>query len=177
MGSIGDVATAAREVEEFVATAGWEQPPQLFALVSTADLLVQQPELAGQLDPDTPLTPVAQDSLPEGDDLAAALATIAWPEAVSGCALSQEIVVLPPDAEAALPQGGDAERLRRAAADHPDRTEARLVAAVSRDGHRACVLRLRGTDADPDGESVDEVIEHPDLAPNLLDALAATLQP
>lgn len=177
MTSISDVATAAREVEEFVAAAGWEQPPQLFALVSTADLLLQQPELAGQLDSGTLLTPIAQDALPETADLAEALATIAWPESVSGCAITQEIVVLPPDAEESLPQGGDAERLRRAAADHPERTEARLVAAVSRDGFRACVMRLRGLETDGDGEPLDEVIEHPDLAPNLLDALAATLEP
>lgn len=176
MGNISDVATAAREVEEFVAAAGWEQPPQLFALVSTSDLLRQQPELAGQLDPDSRLTPIAQEALPSESDLAEALATIAWPETVSGCAVVQEIVVLPPDAEASLPTtGGDAARLRRAAADHPDRTEARLVAAVSRDGVRACIMRLRAVDAD--GEPLDEIIEHPDLAPNLLDALAATLEP
>lgn len=177
MGSISDVATAAREVEEFVAAAGWEQPPQLFALVSTSDLLRQQPELAGQLAPDSRLTPIAQEALPSESDLAEALATIAWPETVSGCAVVQEIVVLPPDAEDSLPTGGDAARLRRAAADHPDRTEARLVAAVSRDGVRACVMRLRAVDAGGDGEPLDEIIEHPDLAPNLLDALAATLEP
>lgn len=182
MGRINAVASAAREVEEFVAGAGWEQPPQLFALVATADLLAQQPELADQLDAETDLTPVAQEALPE-EDLAEGLARIAWPDAVIGCALAQEIVVLPPDAEESLTAAGaagDAARLRRAAADHPARTEGRLVAAVSRDGARACVLRLRGTGKDAGaegGEPLDEVIEHPDLAPNLLNALAATLEP
>ena len=179
MGSVNAVASAAREVEEFVANAGWDQPPQLFALVSTADLLAQQPDLAGQLDPEAQFTPVAQEALPESD-LAESLARIAWPDAVAGCALAQEIVVLPPGAEESLTAAGaagDTARLRRAAADHPERTEGRLVAAVSRDGARACVLRLRGTELDADGEALDEVIEHPDLAPNLLDALAATLEP
>ncbi|WP_028852385.1 PPA1309 family protein [Thermocrispum municipale] len=177
MGTIGDVATAAREVEEFVAAAGWEQPPQLFALVSTADILAQQPELAAQLNTEAALTPVAQDALPEADDLADALAKITWPETVSGCAVAQEIVVLPPEAEESLPDDGDVAKLQQAAAEHPDRTEARLVAAVSRDGYRACVMRLRGVATDEDGEPVDELVEHPDLAPNLLDALAATLEP
>lgn len=178
-GSNTSIASAAREVEEFVANGGWEQPPQLFALVATAELLAKQPELAEHLDPSSTLTPIAQESLPE-PDLAEALARIAWPDAVLGCALAQEIVVLPPDAESALTEAedaGDIERLRRAAANHPRRTEARLVAAVSRDGFRACVLRLRGKEADADGESLDEVIENPGLAPNLLDALESTLEP
>ncbi|MQA64222.1 MAG: hypothetical protein GEU86_22835 [Actinophytocola sp.] len=174
------IASAAREVEEFVAGAGWDQPPQLFALVPTADLLAKQPELASQLDTAAALTPIAQDSLPESD-MADALARIAWPETVYGCALAHEIVVLPPGAEADLLAAGeseDAERLQRAAANHPQRTEARLVAAVSRDGSRACVMRLRGKPGEDEGdEPVDEVVEHPGLAPNLLDALEATLEP
>jgi len=171
------VAAVAREVEEFVAAGGWDQAPQLFALVPTADLLREQPELAGQLDAASPLTPVAQESLPEGD-LAEALGHIAWPEAVVGCALAQEIIVLPPSAEETLPADTlDVDRLRRAAADYPERTEARLVAAVVRDGPGACVMRLRGYTKPEDGEPVDEIVEHPDLAPNLLEALRATLAP
>ncbi|MCU1687289.1 MAG: hypothetical protein JWQ81_8028 [Amycolatopsis sp.] len=192
----GGIAALAREVEEFVASGGWDQPPQLFALVPTAALLDEQPELAGQLDASSPLTPVAQESLPDGD-LGEALAKVAWPDLVLGCALVQEIIVLPPDAEADLPADvdSDAESLRRAAADHPRRTEARLVAAVLREGDVACVMRLRGgkptapagVDApgpkstgntvDAEGNAVDEIIEHPELAPNLLEALKTTFLP
>jgi hypothetical protein len=178
----GGAAGLAREVEEFVASGGWDQPPQLFALVPTAALLDEQPELAGQLDASSPLTPVAQDSLPEGD-LGDALARIAWPDLVLGCALVQEIIVLPPDAEADLPGAAetDSEKLRRAAADHPKRTEARLVAAVLREGDVACVMRLRGgknaTHETAGENTVDEIIEHPELAPNLVEALKATLLP
>ncbi len=162
----------AREVEQFVSTAGWNQAPQLFALVPTADLLAQQPELAGQLDPATsPLTPIAQDSLPAAE-LDRALAGIVWPDVVRGCALAQEIVVLPPEAEASLSEDLDDEAARRFAAEHPQRREARLVAAVLRDGSAACVLRLRG-----DVEKPDEVVEHPELAPNLTHALLETLKP
>jgi hypothetical protein len=164
----------AREVEEFVASGGWEQPPQLFALVPTAALVAQQPELADQLTDGGSLTPVAQDALPDGD-LAETLATITWPEVITGCVLVQEIVVLPPDAEAALDESvttGDSEGLRRFAAGHPRRREARLVAAAVRDGTVACVLRLRG-----DIERPDEVVAHPELAPNLTEALLDTLRP
>ncbi|RZS32227.1 hypothetical protein EV193_11371 [Herbihabitans rhizosphaerae] len=161
-----------REVEEFVGSAGWDQPPQLFALVPTADLLAAQPELAGSLS-DAPVTPVAQDALPDGD-LDLALARIMWPDAVRGCALAQEIVVLPPEAEETIADevGSDESMLRRIAAEHPRRREARLVAAVLRDGTAACVIRLRATD----GTEVDQLVEHPELAPNLTDALLRTLR-
>jgi hypothetical protein len=167
-----------REVEDFAAAAGWDQPPQLFALVTTADLLAKHPDLGDQVDVGSPLTPVAQEPLADAD-LAEALAGIAWPGTVTGCALVQEIVVLPPDAEAELrgenPQDVidpvDTDRMRRIAAEHPRRREARLVAGVLRDGSAACVLRLRG-----DAEHPDEIVEHPELAPNLVDALRETLR-
>jgi hypothetical protein len=161
-----------REVEDFAAAAGWDQPPQLFALVSTEELLARQPELGDQVDADSALTPVAQEPLPD-EDLAAALAGIVWPETVSGCALVQEIVVLPQAAEAELgaAHDNDAARMRRIAMEHPQRREARLVAGVLRDGSAACVLRVRGDD-----ESPDEIVEHPELAPNLVDALRETLR-
>jgi hypothetical protein len=161
-----DLRAVAREVEDFVSTGGWDQAPQLFALVPTSDLLARQPELAESLDQSAAITPVAQDALPD-EDLAETLAGIVWPDVVHGCALAQEIVVLPPEAEAELP-ADDAGELRRAAAEHPQRQEARLVVAVLRDGSAVCLLRLRGED--------DELVESPDLAPNLTRALLATLQ-
>lgn len=169
------LSALAREVEDFVATAGWDQPPQLFALVPTAELVEHQPELAAQVDQGAPLTPVAQDALPN-EDLAEALAAIMWPDTVHGCALAQEIVVLPPEAEAALPTGdstAESDAMRRIAAEHPRRREARIVAAVLRDGTTACVLRLRG---EANGQSEDDIVEHPELAPNLTDALLTTLR-
>ena len=163
----------AREVEEFVASAGWDQQPQLFALVATATLLASQPELADQLDAHAALTPVAQEALPQGE-LDLALAGIEWPDSVAGCALAQEIVILPPAAEADL--GGlvdDPAQARHAAAGHPQRREGRLVAAVLRDGTGACVLRLRPGSGN--GQRPDELVEDSQLAPNLLHALLATL--
>jgi hypothetical protein len=165
-----DLATvlpaAAREIEEFVAAAGWDQPSQVFALVPTRELLDAEPELAEQLDTSSPLTPIAQEALPS-EDLGEALARISWPDAVVGCALVQEIVVLPPEAEAELPT--DAEAAHQVAVEHPQRQEGRLVAAVLRYGPgETCMLRLRHPDED------GELIQNPELAPNLLSALRET---
>jgi hypothetical protein len=55
------------------------------------------------------------------------------------------------------------------ASEHPQRREARLGVAVLRDGSRACTVRMRGQDE-------DELLVGPDLAPDLADALAATLE-
>lgn len=159
---------ATREIEQFIAAGGWDQPTQMFALVPTQQLLDAEPELSDQVDPDSTLTPIAQESLPS-QDLADALARILWPEQVAGCAVVQEILVLPPGAEEQLPAEGD--KAREAAAEHPDRQEARLVAAVLRDGGETCVMRLRTPGED--GED-GEVVQDASLAPNLITALRET---
>lgn len=155
-----DLADAVAEVEAFAAEAGWDRPPRLFALVPTGELLAADPSLAGQLDPASRFTPIAQDEFLAGD-LQESLAGIGWPEAVAGCVLVREILVLPPDAAAAVGEDPDA------AAQHPDRVEARLAAGVLR-GVRggACLMRLR-TEA-------GELLRGADLAPGLVQALAET---
>ena len=40
------LARAVVEIEVHVATSGWDQPAQLFALVDTADLIRREPALA-----------------------------------------------------------------------------------------------------------------------------------
>jgi hypothetical protein len=160
------------EIERHVADHGWDQPPRLYALVGTADLLASEPQLAAVLglDPADPpvdgLTPVEQEALPEGplDD---ALAGIAWPGEVLGCAVVTEVVVLPPGAEDAAPDDGD---LTGWAAAHPQRRDVRIAVAVLRNGSRATRLRVRSG-----GDSDDDVVTGSDLAPNLADALLATL--
>ncbi len=162
-----DLAIAVAEVEEFAAAGGWDAPPQMFALVSTADLIAAEPSLAASLAPATRYTPVAQDPLPEGE-LSDALAQISWPAEVSGCVLVQEIVVLPPEAGERL--SADPDEATTEAARHPDRTEARLAAGVLRDGHgAACLLRLRG-------EHDESPLRGADLAPNLISALRLTFE-
>lgn len=149
----GLLELAVAEIEAHVAASGWDRWPALFALAPTDD---------------SPLTPVEQEALPEGP-LDETLAQIAWPAVVTGCALSQEIVILPPSAESDLPEGSDGVQ---AAANHPDRREARLVVAVLRTGDAAAMLRLRGQDGADDGD----LLTGSDLAPNLVQALLATLE-
>lgn len=157
---------AALEVETHVREEGWDQPPRLFALVSTADLIAREPMLAGQVSDDPySLTPVEQelDGSRELEDL---LAEIEWPDAVIGCAAVIERLMLPPEAEDTLP--AEPEALLAAAAAHPDRREVRLVAAVTRDGRAHSAVRAR--------EPLDaELLEGPDLVPGLIEHLRGTL--
>ena len=160
----------AGEIEEYVSARGWDFGPALFALVETSTL-VNDPDTAATLGLEGmqaapgSLTPVEQDDLPS-PDLDEALAQIAWPEEVVGCAVSQEIVLLPPDAEQGLPEGADAVAVALA---HPQRREARLVVAVRRNGSSAGILRLRGINGEP-----DDVLYGSNLAANLVIALHAT---
>lgn len=178
------LSVCVREMVAFVDAAGWDQPPQLFALVPTADLVAAEPQLAERVTAGAELTPLAQDALPGGVDgqppqLDTALATVAWPDAVVGCALVHEVLILPPGAEAVLDAAADAagpgeDAAVHAAMHHADRREARVVAAVLRDGQALCLLQLRAGSST--GEA-PELLEHPDLAPHLVDALRATLEP
>ena len=175
MSTSGDPLTSALqavvgEVEGHVAEAGWDQPPQLFALVPTEQLLRAEPQLAATMglvagDPSS-LTPVAQEPFGDGP-LDEQLAGLVFGEEVLGVVLAHEVVVLPPAAEPALT---DVDDPAATAAEHPDRRDVRMVVAVTRGGSSACVLRLRG--ATPEQ---DERVTGPDLAPALVAALLATL--
>lgn len=158
------------ELERHVAQLGWDQRPQLFALAGTAELLAQEPGLAETLglaeaDRLDGLVPIEQDALPDGP-LDESLSRIGWSDEVRGCALVQEVMLLPPAAEQALPDQLD---VLGWVAEHPEKREARLVVAVLRDGSRACAVRLRG-------EAEEELMLGEDLAPNLAEALLATLE-
>lgn len=177
-----------RDVAEFADTEGWDQPPQLFALVPTADLVAAEPTLEDQLDDGAALTPIAQEPLPDdlsGDSMALDefLATTSWPSAVEGVVLVQQIVVLPPNAEHTLDEAiapllADRDAADRAGRDaaqtHPERRDARLYAGVLRDGVSLCLLQLRPEEdeAFPDLD----LRTAPNLAPNLVDALRHTLE-
>jgi hypothetical protein len=159
---------AIAEIEGHVHAGGWDRRPMLFALVRVAQFVADDPATAERLGLDArdgdAITPIEQDDLPE-EPLDAILAGIAWPDSVAGCALSQEIVILPPEAEASLREDDVATK----AVGHPDRREARLVVGVLRDGTSAVLLRMRATDG-----ADDDLLTGPDLAPNLVAALLAT---
>ncbi|MBR7675249.1 PPA1309 family protein [Streptomyces sp. NPDC054796] len=178
---------AVLEIDEYAAGMGWDQPARLFALVDTAKLRTEEPELAGQLGLDennddnsgnagkaASLTPVEQDELPPGTPLDEFLATIGWPDAVAGCAMTVERLMLPPSAESSVPEElqreGAEERLAKWVAEHPERQEVRMTVAVLRDGSRESAVRLREKDA------ATEVLTGAGLVPGLAEALAATLE-
>lgn len=163
-----------REVEKHVAAEGWDQNPRLFALARTAELVALEPALAQALgaaaeDPRS-LTPIEQEELDHSRPLDEVLATTMWPDEVHGAALVLERVMLPPEAEAALPDDGDAAELEAAAASHPERQDVRMAVVVTREGGRMCALRMRSHDTD------DQVLTGDQLIPRLADALAATFQ-
>ena len=172
-----DVAlrAAVREVEAHVAESGWDQPPRLYALVPTADLVAREPRLAqamgldsGRRDGPGSLTPVEQDHVPVEQALEDVLGGIVWPAEVFGAAAVVERLVLPPSVDDELPD--DAEAAERYAAEHPDRQEVRIVAAATRDGSTYCALRLREHD------DAASVVEAPDLVPALLQLVRGTLE-
>ncbi|KHL17105.1 hypothetical protein CLV56_0841 [Mumia flava] len=157
------------EIENLADSEGWDQAPSLYALVETARLRSDEPALARELglDEDSDedgYTAVAQDELPADRDFEDFVAEIVWPPQVHGTAAVLERLMLPPEAEAALPD--DQTDLLSYVAEHPDRQEVRITVAVTRDGGAHCVLRLRG---------VDEVAEGPDLVPGLVSMLRQTL--
>lgn len=164
---------AVLEIDEYASGLGWDQPARLFALVDTARLRAQEPDLAAQLglqdEPETTgLTPIEQDEIPAGKPLDEFLGTIAWPDAVVGCALTVERLMLPPSAEASVPEGLSDKKLARWVAEHPDRQEVRMTVGVLRDGTRDSALRLREKDAPT------EVLTGAGLVPGLAEALSAT---
>lgn len=168
------------EIERYVGQEGWDQPPRLFALAETAELLRDEPQLAAQLGVSTDghgagpggedapgLTPIEQEELPEFASLEELLQGMAWPVQVLGTALVVERLMLPPDAEAEMPaeEGAALQWL----AGHPQRQEVRIAVGVLRDGSHECALRMRSADRP------EAVLTGSDLVPGLAAALAATL--
>jgi hypothetical protein len=171
----GQVAlmAAVLELERHLREAGWDQPPRLFALVPTDELLAAEPELAQALGlrgsaagaPADALTAMEQDDLDPAVDILDTLATLEWPETVFGCAVSLERSFLPPSAEDDIPD--DPAEAAQFVAEHPERADVRVVVAVDRAGHRHGVARLVS--------QPDELLAADDLVPGLVSALAHTL--
>ena len=161
----------ALEIESHVARDGWDQAPRLYALVRSADLAEREPALAEQLGvtaggaPDS-YTSIEQDALPADRSLEETLTGIMWPAQVVGCAAVLERIMLPPEAEAGLPD--DPDELLAYVAGHPERREVRLVAAVTRNGGVHSAVRARTPES-------SELLEGPDLVPGLVAQLQQTL--
>ena len=167
------LAAAVLEIEAHIAEGGWDQPARLYALVDTAQLVAREPALAAAMGLDSAsaegsLTPVEQDQLSPDRPLETVLESIVWPADVAGCAAVVERLVLPPDADAQIPE--DPAAAEEFAREHPDRQEVRIVAGVTRTGSTYCALRLRAHDDD------QSVVGGGDLVPQLLALLGATLE-
>jgi hypothetical protein len=176
-GATDALTRAVLETEQHVAAAGWDQPPRLFALVRTRELLRREPALADQLGPAAVraaerdaahLVAVEQEGLPATSHLESILGQLAWGPDVDGVAIAIERLVVPPEAERDLP--AEPEQAIDHLAAHPSRADVRLVVAVLRDGSRQCGLRQRRHD------EPGQVAVGPDLVPGLVAALAATLE-
>lgn len=166
------LASAVLEIEQHASTLGWDQPAKLFALVDTAQLVEREPALAAAMGLDDAaeqgsLTAVEQDGLDPRTALERSLETITWPADVTGCAAVVERTVLPPEADAEIPE--DPQEAASYAASHPARQELRLVAGATRAGATYCAMRFRSHDDDT------KVVGGTDLVPALLELLAATL--
>jgi hypothetical protein len=167
------LAAAVLEIESHIAEGGWDQPARLYALVDTAQLVAREPALAAAMGLDSAsaegsLTPVEQDQLSPSRPLETVLESIVWPGDVAGCAAVVERLVLPPDADAEIPE--DPAAAEEFAREHPDRQEVRIVAGVTRTGSTYCALRLRAHDDD------QSVVGGIDLVPQLIALLGATLE-
>ncbi len=157
------------EIERHVSRIGWDQPVRLFALVPTQQLLAAEPALALHAnnadDPDA-LSAVEQDEFHSGGDIQEELERIAWPDAVAGCAIALERVMVPADVEASIPD--DPDEAASFVAKHPRRQDVRVVVGVLRNGTSHGLARLKTNPEDLMGAS--------DLVPGLTRALARTLE-
>lgn len=172
-GAPSPLVRAVAEIEDHVRADGWDQPPRLYALAPTLDVVSREPALATQLgfDPETALaeslTPIEQDIDDRTlDDL---LSSISWPETVDGCALVVERIVLPPDVESEMPAQSDVAATW--AQRHPARSDVRIVIGVLRNGSHTAVIRVKGH------EDPGDLIRNAEISPDITDALTATFTP
>lgn len=166
---------AVREIDSYVARGGWDGPVRLFALINSSSALAANPELVDQLPADVDLASAAQpdalfsveqEELPPHESIEDLLAHIAWPEAVSGAAISLERITMPPEAEEEIPE--DPIEAEKFVANDPRREDIRMVVGVMRNGDSWCTIRLRSHDTDAD------VVASADLIPEMIEAVRAT---
>lgn len=171
----GQVAliAALMELERYLRASGWDQPPRLFALVPTDDLLASEPQLGESLGllgsrqgaPRDSLTAIEQEQFEPSESLLDDLEAVEWPPTVFGCAVSVERTFLPARFEPDIPD--DPAEAARFVASHPDRQEVRVLVGVDRAGHQHGVARVIS--------QPEELLAADNLVPGLTLALAHTL--
>lgn len=142
--------------------------PRLFALVPTEVLVRTVPDLAEQVPQHRPdaLSSVEQDDFEAGQDLLTALAQVAWPPMVAGCALAVDQSFLPAELHDQIPS--DPVAAQAFIQDHPRARPASVVLGVMRDGRTHGLARLH--------DQPDQLLGAPVLVPGLTRVLARTLQ-
>lgn len=166
------------ELERHVGEAGWDQPPRLYSLVLTDELIAAEADLASHLGLRSTeqgghpgaLTGIEQDPLDPAADLVETLQRIEWPETVHGCVVALERTFLPSSAQADIPE--DADAAAQYVNEHADREDIRvLVGAVRSDG-----------DTDTLTHGVARLVSQPEellggetLVPGLAEVVARTL--
>ena len=166
------LVAALMELERHVREGGWDQPPRLFALVLTDELLASEPQLADQLGLRGSaqgalgggLTAIEQEEFGASGSLLDDLAAVEWPETVFGCAISVERTFLPARFEEGIPD--DPAEAATFVAQHAERQEVRVLVGVDRAGHQHGVARLVS--------QPDELLAAENLVPGLTRALAGT---
>lgn len=149
------LADTVRELDQHVADAGWDQQARLFAIVPTADLALDHPELisgetAGQF------MFVEQDAPLDNENLIASLEQITWPAEISGAAIAIErLISMQPDEDIDQDEMSQTQELR-------------IIALVMRDGTNVNAIRQRLFD------DKNDVAVSSDLVPALNKALLQT---
>ena len=139
----GLLTAAVAEIEDHVHAAGWDRGRRCSRscgpAASPPTTRRRPPAWASTASPTGRADPDRAGGVPDGA-LDEVLAGIAWPDVVDGCAVTQEIVILPPAAEADLtaPTTRRAPRHTRTAARRASSSACCATAAS------AALLRLRG---------------------------------
>lgn len=145
-----------RELDEHVSGAGWDQNPRLFAIVPTADVAQDHPELVIE-DHLSQFMFIEQDAPLDNENLMGTLEQISWPDEVHGVALTIErLIATESDDE-----------LDEVSIEHDQ--EIRVLALVMRTGDNVNGIRQRSHD------EADDLAVASDLVPALNAALLQTL--
>ena len=165
------LSIAALDTERHVGSAGWDQPPRLFALVPTAELLTREPQLAAGLTVsdqiEGALTAIEQEDLPETDSIESLLGQIAWPDTVARLRHRRRAPRRPTGGRARPPLATTTRRWPSSPGT-PTVATSGCSRPSTRDGSSICLLRQREHDSD------DRVATGSDIAPGLVAALRAT---
>lgn len=156
------------DIERHVSALGWDQPARLFALVTTKTLLDVEPHLRGRVPEanEDALTAIEQDEFVATDNLPEKLASIFWPDTVEGCSIAVERAFLPAEFETDVPE--EPEAAAEFVANHPSKSDVRVVVGVLRDGTRHGLARL--------ASNPEDLLGATDLVPGLADALLDTFR-